>query len=194
MAYPASVTIEAPERIANWRPLVHWLLAIPHLIIFGILQHLAWLLNVFGWLVIVFTGRMPQGLADFQCMYLRYTLRLYAYLGFVHERYPPFSFRMSAGEPGGTPVAVDIEPQLADRNRGTVALRLIMAIPALLFWWLTGVVALVVGVLGFFAVLFTGRWPAGLRGWLLGWFGVVLRTNAYLHLLTDEYPPFQLDA
>lgn len=194
MTYPASVTVESPERIANWRPLVHWLLAIPHLIIFEILQHLAWLLNIFGWLAIVFTGRMPQGLADFQCMYLRYTMRLYAYLAFVHERYPPFSFQMSAGEPGGTPVAVDIEPQLADRNRGTVALRLIMAIPALLFWWLTGVVAFVVGVLGFFAVLFTGRWPAGLRGWLLGWFGVVLRTNVYLHLLTDEYPPFSLDA
>lgn len=194
MDYPATVSVEVPDRVANWRPLVHWLLAIPHLIIFEVLQHLAWLLNIVGWVVIVFTGRMPAGLADFQAMYLRYTLRLYAYVGFLHEQYPPFAFQMSAAEPGGTPVTVGFEPELSDRNRGTVAVRLILAIPALVFWWLTSVVALVITVIGFFAVLFTGRWPAGLRDWLLAWYGVVLRTNAYLHLLTDEYPPFQLRA
>lgn len=152
MAYPASVTVESPERIANWRPLVHWLLLIPHLIIFEILQHIAWLLNLFGWLAIVLTGKLPKGLADFQSMYLRYSIRLYAYFDFLHERYPPFAFDMPAPEPGDTPVAVDIEPQLTD------------------------------------------RWPDGMRGWVVSWFGVNLRMNAYLHLLTDEYPPFSLDA
>ncbi len=194
MAYPASVTVESPERIANWRPLVHWLLLIPHLIIFEILQHIAWLLNLFGWIAIVFTGKMPKGLAAFQSMYLRYSIRLYAYFDFLHERYPPFEFDMSAPEPGGTPVAVDIEPQLTDRNRLTVAFRLILVIPAVVFTAITGLITAVLVVLGFFAVLFTGRWPDGMRGWVVSWFGVNLRMNTYLHLLTDQYPPFSLDA
>ncbi|MGQ0824832.1 MAG: hypothetical protein ACT4OX_07380 [Actinomycetota bacterium] len=28
-AYPATYTFDPPEKVANWRPLVHWLLAIP---------------------------------------------------------------------------------------------------------------------------------------------------------------------
>ena len=194
MAYPASVSVETPERIANWRPLVHWLLLIPHLIIFEVLQNVAWLLNVVSWVAIVFTGKLPKGLADFQSMYLRYSIRLYAYLDFLHEQYPPFAFDMSAAEPGGTSVSADLEPQLTDRNRLTVAFRLILAIPAAIFVVVTGLITTVLVVLGFFAVLFTGRWPAGMRGWVVSWYGVSLRFNAYLHLLTDEYPPFNLNA
>ncbi|WP_420622781.1 DUF4389 domain-containing protein [Candidatus Poriferisodalis sp.] len=194
MAYPASVSVETPDRIANWRPLVHWLLLIPHLIIFEVLQNVAWLLNVVGWVAIVFTGKLPKGLADFQSMYLRYSIRLYAYFDFLHEQYPPFAFDMTSSEPGGTPVSADLEPQLTDRNRLTVAFRLILAIPAAVFVVVTGLITTVLVVLGFFAVLFTGRWPAGMRGWVVSWHGVSLRFNAYLHLLTDQYPPFSLDA
>ncbi len=194
MAYPASISVETPERIARWRPLVHWLLAIPHLFVFSLLQYVAWLLNIVAWFAIVITGRMPAGLAGFQCMYLRYTLRLYAYLDFVHEQYPPFEFNTSASDLGGTAVTVNFEPQLTDRNRGTVAARLILAIPAVLFWLLSSAAAAIVILAAFFFVLLVGRWPAGLRNWLIGWYGVVLRTNAYLHMLTDEYPPFSFDA
>ena len=194
MAYPASVSVETPDRVANWRPLVHWLLLIPHLIIFEVLQNVAWLLNVVGWVAIVFTGKLPKGLADFQSMYLRYSIRLYAYFDFLHEQYPPFAFDMTSADPGGTPVSADLEPQLTNRNRLTVAFRLILAIPAAVFVVVTGFITTVLVVLGFFAVLFTGRWPAGMRGWVVSWQGVSLRFNAYLHLLTDEYPPFSLDA
>ncbi len=170
------------------------MLLIPHLIVFEVLQYVAWLLNLIGWVAILFTGRLPEGLAKFQIMFLRYSMRLYAYLDFLHERYPPFSFDTSVDEPGGTPVTVDIEPELNDRNRLTVAFRLILVIPALVFALVTGLVAVILTVLGFFAVLFTGRWPDGMRRWIVRWYGVSLRLNAYLHLLTDEYPPFSLDA
>ena len=173
--------------------MVHWLALIPHLILLEILQQLAWLLNLFGWLAIVFTGRLPKGMADFQSMYLRYSTRVYAYFDFLHERYPPFAFEMSASEPGDTPVTVNIEPQLTDRNRLTVFFRLILVIPALVFTVVTGIVSAVMVVLGFFAVLFIGRWPSGMRGFVVSWLGVNLRLNAYLHLLTDEYPPFKLN-
>lgn len=193
MAYPASVNVEVPERVANWRPLVHWFLLIPHFLVFEILQNIAWLLNVIGWFAIVFTGKLPRGLADFQCMFLRYSLRLYAFFHFMHEKYPPFTFDMSAADPGGTPISVELEPQLTDRNRVTVLFRLILAIPAIVFALVTGIITVVMTFLAFFAVLFTGRWPAGMRDWVISWYGVSLRVNAYVHLLTDRYPPLRLN-
>ena len=44
-----------------------------------------------------------------------------------------------------------------------------------------------------FAVLITGRWPEGLRDFIVGVHRWAYRVQAYVFLLTDEYPPFQLD-
>src|SRR6478672_4495202 len=49
-----------------------------------------------------------------------------------------------------------------------------------------------VGVYGFFAVLFTGRWPRGAFDFLVGTFRWAFRVIAYFHLMTDAYPPFSL--
>jgi hypothetical protein len=191
--YPATFTFDAPERIANWRPLVHWLLAIPHLVIVYVLGSVSDVLAVISWFAVLFTGRLPSGLASFQAMYLRYALRTATYFGFLREEYPPFSFATTPADPGDDPrVAVEFVPQLEGRNRLTVAFRLILAIPQLIVLALLGIALFVVGVIGFFAVLFTGRWPDGLRDFALGVGRWWLRVDAYLVLLTDEYPPLAL--
>jgi hypothetical protein len=192
-SYPATFTFDAPERIANWRPLVHWLLAIPHLVIVYVLGSVSDVLAVISWFAVLFTGRLPAGLASFQAMYLRYTLRTATYFGFLREEYPPFSFATTAADPGDDRrVAVEFVPQLEGRKRLTVAFRLILAIPQLIVLALLGIALFVVGAIAFFAVLFTGRWPAGLRDFALGVGRWWLRVQAYLVLLTDEYPPFTL--
>jgi len=56
-----------------------------------------------------------------------------------------------------------------------------------------GIAVWAVYVIAFFAVLFTGRWPQGLRNFAVGFMRWVLRVEAYLLLLTDDYPPFALD-
>jgi hypothetical protein len=43
-----------------------------------------------------------------------------------------------------------------------------------------------------FAVLFTGRWPEGMRDFVLNVWRWVLRVEVYFLLLADEYPPFVL--
>ncbi|MCY4516083.1 MAG: DUF4389 domain-containing protein [Acidimicrobiaceae bacterium] len=194
MAYPASLVVDTPERVANWRPLLQWLLALPHWIIVNVLGYVSTAISFISWFAILFTGRLPAGLANFQIMYLRYSARLMAYAGFLHSSYPPFAFDMTADDPGGTPVSMNVQPQLDGRNRLTTLIRLIMAIPAIVFAVIVGIISFVVHLLGFFAVLFTGRWPAGLRGFIVSVMGVDLRLNAYMGLLTDEYPPFSLDA
>ena len=62
--YPAALTFDAPPRVANWRPLVNWLLAIPHLLIASALRYVSQVLAVVCWFIILFTGRLPADLAN----------------------------------------------------------------------------------------------------------------------------------
>jgi hypothetical protein len=193
-AYPASFSFDPPERIANWRPLVHWLLVIPHLLVVTALQRVAQALAVISWFAIVFTGRLPAGIARFQAMYIRYAIRTATYTGFLREEYPPFTLDTTTTDPGDDPrVHVEVEPQIEDRNRVTTGFRLILAIPHLIALALLAIALAVVAVIGFFAVLFTGQWPEALRTFALGVGRWWVRVQAYLLLLTDQYPPFTLD-
>lgn len=193
MTYPADLRIEAPLTVANWRPLVHWLLAIPHLIVANVLSNVASVLALISWFVIVFTGTLPPAIADFQCMILRYENRAYSYAFWLRESYPPFEFELTATDPGTDPVRVDITPDLEDRDRVTVGLRLLWIIPAAIFAALVAIVASVAVVIAFFAVLFTGRWPEGIHRFVVNTARLLLRLNAYGRLLVDEYPPFALE-
>ena len=190
MDYPATIEVQTPPRLANWRPLVQWILAIPHLIIAWALEYVTAAVAVVSWFVILFTGRLPEGLANFQIMIMRYTSRAQLYAGFLHEDYPPFDFAMSAQDSNTTPVRLDVVPALENRNRLTVGLRLIWIIPAVLYAILIAIVGMIAWFLSFFAVLFTGRWPEGLHSWVMKMVRVFTRLTAYVSLLTDEYPPF----
>ena len=192
-AYPAVLTDQPPDRIANWRPLVQWLLAIPHFVVVYVLAIVAYVVGFISWLAILFTGRMPQGMADFQCLYLRYSTRVNFYAGYLGDKYPPFSFDGGGADPGDYPtVRVDVTPALEGRNRVTTFFRLLLAIPHFFVLVFVGIAAYVVWLIAFFAVLFTGRWPEGLRNFAVGTLRWNMRVSAYLYLLTDEYPPFCL--
>jgi Domain of unknown function (DUF4389) len=191
--YPATFSFDPPDRIARWRPLVHWLLVIPHLLVVDVLATAARLLAVISWFAILFTGRLPAGLADFQAMFLRYYLRTLTYAGFLRAEYPPFGFTTTPADPGDdTRVRVDVVPQLENRNRLTTAFRIILVIPHLIVLAALAIAVFVVGIIAFFAVIFTARWPEGLRNFVLGVARWWLRVDAYLLLLADEYPPFSL--
>ncbi|MGH3925128.1 MAG: DUF4389 domain-containing protein, partial [Pseudonocardiaceae bacterium] len=175
-AYPATFEVDRAERIANWRPVVQWLLAIPHFLILYGLQLVARAVAVISWFAILFTGKLPEGLASMLCLYIRYNNRVWAYAGFLREEYPPFVFDPVAPDPGQyPPVRTGFAPELEDRNRVTVGFRLILAIPQIIVVALLGVAAIVVWVIALFAVLFTGRWPEGLRTFIVGYMRWVTR-------------------
>lgn len=189
MAYPVSLDLDADDRIARWRPLVHWLLVIPHAALAYVFSNVGSLIAFLSWFAIVFTGRLPSGLADVQCLVLRYNARAYAYALWLHEDYPPFEFQTTHDDPGGDPVRVEVHPALDDRNRLTVGLRFLWIIPAAFVAMFVYLAASVVVFVSFFAVLFTGRYPAGMRDFVVGALRFGTRVSAYASLLTDEYPP-----
>ena len=192
-AYPATFTFDPPEKVANWRPLVNWLLAIPHFAVLYGLRVLGQVVAVISWFAIVFTGQMPEAFANLQSMWMRYEIRTYTFALFMREEYPPFGFAMAptdGGEDGR--VAVNFQPVLTDRNRVTVGFRIILVIPHVIALAVLGIASAVVSIIAFFAVLFTGRWPTGMRDFVLSVQRWYLRVQTYFLMLTDEYPPFQL--
>jgi hypothetical protein len=146
-----------------------------------------------SWFIILFTGALPEGLANLQVMYMRYSTRTSLFAAFMKEEYPPFTFSTTPADPGDDArIRVEVTPQLTNRNRLTTAFRIILVIPhviVLLFLFLGAAVSVLIAV---FAVLFTARWPEGLRDFVVNVMRWGLRVQAYLLLLTDEYPPFAL--
>ena len=66
-------------------------------------------------------------------------------------------------------------------------------IPHLIVLAVLEIAAWVLAVIAFFVVLFTGRWPEGMRTFVLNVTRWYLRVDAYFLLLVDEYPPFALE-
>ena len=132
-------------------------------------------------------------MANFLCMSQRYSTRTMTYAGGIISAYPPFEFESSPNDPGTYPARVEFAPELEGRNRLTVGLRIIWAIPALIVTIIIGIIGFVCWFIGAIAVLITGSWPNTLRDWVLKAIRANLRVCAYVYLLTDQYPPLSFD-
>jgi hypothetical protein len=115
------------------------------------------------------------------------------------------------------PVRVHVDPATQPRDRMTTAFRVVLAVPQLIlvggplaatFSWawrphhgpgatwagatggVLGTVAGVIAVIAWFAILFIGRYPAGLRELVVFYLRWRAHVMAYVALLRDEYPPF----
>jgi hypothetical protein len=187
------VQLDAPLKVARWRPIVHWLLAIPHLIVLYVLDFVQFVAWVIAWFAILFTGNMPESLFNLITMVIRYQWRVTTYMAFMREPYPPFDFSLTA-EDDGLDTPTRLSAQHPDGlSRWRIFVKWLLAIPHLIILWFLGVASFVVLVIGFFAVIITGTWPEGLRRFYVGASRWSYRVTAYLYLLTDQYPPFSLD-
>ena len=84
---------------------------------------------------------------------------------------------------------VDI-PYLEQRNRGTVAIRLILAIPHFIVLYIFQIGASVLTFLQWFVCVITGKRNQGMWNFCNGYLGYATRVMTYLGLMHDEFPPF----
>jgi hypothetical protein len=77
-----------------------------------------------------------------------------------------------------------------ERNRLTVFFRIIMVLPQLIWATFYGIGAFVVAFCAWFAILFTGRYPAGMYEFVAGFLRYNTRVNSYYYVICDQYPPF----
>jgi predicted ferric reductase len=190
--YPAGLGFDGPPEVQNWRPLVNWLLGIPHLLIAYALQQLRRVLLLISFFAVLFTKAIPRSLFDLIVMTYRYQWRAISYVLWMRNSYPPFSFTMTTRDDGIDPasVSVDYPTQL---NRWLPLVKWLLAIPHYIVLLALYIAVVVVVIISFFAVLFTGRFPAGLRSFIVNVHAWKLRVASYAGFLRDEYPPFALN-
>lgn len=189
---PVSVELDSPLEVARWRPLVHWLLALPHYFVVQALNTIQGLLVMVAFFAILFTARIPRGMFDFMVTVMRYQWRVSTYCYVMREPYAPFDFSSSAEDPGTDPGRLSITyPERLSRWR--IFVKWLLALPhyfVLVFLSIGAVVSLFIAMI---AIIITGRWPEGLRRYVVGVSRWAVRVQAYIFLLTDSYPPFALD-
>jgi hypothetical protein len=209
-AYPLRLTGRLDAELSRGLWLVKWLLAIPHYVVLVFLWVAFIIVTIIAFFSILFTGRYPRGLFDFNVGVLRWSWRVgyYSYSTLGTDRYPPFSL-----QPRDYPAELTVHyPE--QLSRGLVLVKWwLLAIPHYLVialfgggWWLgwwepsddrwAGEWPGLIGLLVLFAavaLLFTGRYPRSIFELLMGLNRWVYRVVAYATLMTDRYPPFRLD-
>jgi hypothetical protein len=211
-AYPVSIEGHLDPDLSRWQWLFKWILAIPHFIVLGLLWTAFMILTVVAGFAILFTGRYPRSIFDFNVGVMRWTWRVayYSFGALGTDQYPPFTLA-DADYPAKFDVAYP--EQL---SRGLVLIKWwLLAIPHYLIvglltsglvWYTTdlgnsgdavlqiggGVIGILVLVAGI-VLLFSGRYPQGLFDLVIGLNRWVFRVGAYAALMRDEYPPFRLD-
>lgn len=158
------------------------LLSIPHLIWLTLWVILALFAAIGNWFATLFTGTPPVGLHRFLSAYTRYQQHVFAYLNLIGNPFPGF-----VGERGSYPIEIRIAER-APQNRWKVGFRIVLALPAFLIASAYGTLLFTVAFLGWFASLFTGKMPLGLRN--AGALAVryTAQFYGYLFLVTDAYP------
>lgn len=151
----------------------------------GILGGAAIVISIIAWFAIMFTGRMPEGLWNFSAFYLRWRVRVAAYVTLLGDEYPPFGDERYFAD-------LSLARQPVSRDRVSVAFRVILALPHIFLVWLLGIAWLLTSVWAWFAILLTGKYPPGLYDFAVGVLRWSTSVEAYLLLLHDEFPPFSL--
>jgi len=78
-------------------------------------------------------------------------------------------------------------------SRGLIFVKWLLIIPHAIALAVLGFVSSIVGIIAFFAILITGKYPEGMWNFSLGVLRWSVRVNAYFYLMRDEYPPFSFD-
>jgi hypothetical protein len=207
--HPVRVEGTLDPQLSRWLWLVKWLLAIPHFLVLIFLFVGFILVTIGAFFAILFTGRYPRSLFDFNLGVLRWAWRVgfYTYDALGTDRYPPFSLGPEPDYPASLDVQYPEQP-----SRGLVLVKWwLLAIPHYLllgvflgwggFGWDgdgkgagggPGLIMLLVLFAGI-ALLFTTRYPQGIFDLVMGLNRWVFRVVAYAALMTDVYPPFRLD-
>ncbi len=199
--YPVTLVGDLGAPLSRWLWLVKWLLAIPHYVVLFFLWIAFIVLTIVALFAILFTGRYPRGIFDFNLGVLRWSWRVsfYTYNALGTDRYPPFTLGPVPDYPARLDVAY---PERL--SRGLVLVKWwLLAIPHYILigifqgglgWHVSGLglVGLLV-LIAALALLFVDRYPSGIFTFVMGLNRWTYRVIAYAALMRDEYPPFRFD-
>jgi hypothetical protein len=189
-----TLNIQRQERYSRGELLLRSLfglfyIVLPHAFVLFFVGIAAAVLSFLSFWVILFTGRYPQSWFEFQVKQMRWNLRLTASMYNLVDGYPAFG--LNAQHEG---VEFDVTyPE--NISRGSVLLRalfgwLYVLLPHGFILGVLSIAFMVVGFIGWWAVLFTGEWPRSLFDFQMEYLRWSQRVSLYMMYMTDTYPPF----
>ena len=208
--YPARLEIDYPERLSRPKTLFRIILVIPILVVGALLTQgfasapaesevansiieafaiTGGILFLPPLLTLLFRRKYPRWWFDWNLELTRFTTRVSAYLSLLRDEYP------STDEQQAVHLDLDYPDAIQDLNGWLPLVKWILAIPHYIVLAILTVGEVVVVVIAWFAIIFTGRYPRGMFNYVVGVHRWTLRVHAYAWLLiTDRYPPFSLKA
>ncbi|MGI8826867.1 MAG: DUF4389 domain-containing protein [Chloroflexota bacterium] len=203
--YPIKLRVEYPDRpLDRLTTAFRLFVAIPMFILLGSVEGGAWqwssggttkgaaagaggLLFFAPLLMIVFRQKYPRWWFDWSLELLRFSNRVGVYLALMDDRYP------STDEQQAVHLDLPYPDVHRDLNRWLPLVKWFLAIPHYIVLFFLSIGAVVVVIVAWFAILFTGRYPQGMFTFLEGVIRWQNRVAGYAFLLvTDQYPPFRL--
>jgi len=188
-AYPIQFSIEYPDRDLNrLTTFFRLIVAIPIVIVLVLVSAgLRGLLFLPVLLMLLFRQKYPRWWFDWNRELMRFSARVGAYLVLMDDRYP------STDEPQAVRLDFEYPDAQANLNRWLPLVKWFLAIPHIVVLLFLFIAAIVVAIIAWFAILFTGRYPRGLFDFVEGVARWHNRVMGYAFaLVTDRYPPFRL--
>jgi hypothetical protein len=187
------VDFQRGYEVDRWRVIGNFVLAIPHFIILYALQGVRSALTFVSFFTVLFTKQIPEGIFRFIVMVDRYQWRVSTFAFFMRNEYPKFEFEMVMADPRNDFAFLEIDRQ-DEYNRWAPLYKWFLAIPHYIVFAVFVIGAIFLWIAAFFAVLFTGKFPEGMRDYFVKLTRYGTRIFAYVGLLRDEYPSFGLSA
>jgi Domain of unknown function (DUF4389) len=204
-AYPVQFSVDYPDRSLNrLTTAFRIIVAIPILIVLSSVSGGTWvqsysrgstyvvsgaggLLFFAPLLMILFRRKYPRWWFDWNLELQRFTNRVGIYLALMDDRYP------ATDQQQGVHLDYVYPDAARDLNRWLPLVKWFLAIPHYIVLFFLGIAAIVVVIIAWFAILFTGRYPRGMFDFVEGVIRWGVRVVAYAFvMITDRYPPFSL--
>ena len=164
-------------------------IVIPHAFLLLFLSLWSNILSFIAFWVILFTGKYPLKMFDYQAQLMRWQLRLYARLLNLSDGYPTFGLR---AQDNYTTLVIDYPERI---SRKLTIMRLLfgtiyVVLPHFFILFFRTLWGAILSFLAFWVVLFTAEYPAHWHAFLVENIRWEYRVKLYLTNMTDEYPPF----
>jgi Domain of unknown function (DUF4389) len=185
--YPVRFEADYVSQRSRLTTFFRLILAIPLAIWVAIYWIAASIAIIVAWFAIVFTTRYPRALYDFVEGFTRYEARATAYAALLCDPYPSF---LGKDDPA-YPVRMHFDGPLDPYSRLKTFFRIILAIPIAILRYVIHLLLEITSIAAWFVIVIMGKLPRGLFDVMVLANSYIARSDTYLYLLTETYPPFE---
>jgi hypothetical protein len=186
IAYSAAYEGEGRNRLTVF---FRWIVLIPWAFVAFFYGIGAYVATIIAWFALLFTGKYPEGLYEFNRGFLRFAARVNGFCYLLTDEWPPFG----GDEDPNYPVRLHVDDAKEEYSRMKVLFRIFLLIPVMILSYVMSFILGVVGFIAWLVIVFTGELPEGLYKPLRVASAYMAKALGYYLLVTEDFPPFWMD-